>query len=150
MSSTDASLLKGPEAKATLVPMRALPIGLTNEPEPNGKSATPTVEVMPKQTSISPPQVIALNQSLVDGTGYEERKSILLEGQLLETRKQLADLQRRYERALVVVGERTEQVEELRSDMQDLKRTLRAQALMIAERRMVEVGVETHQQSLNP
>lgn len=62
----------------------------------------------------------------------------MLEKELLAARQQLADLQRRYERALVVVGERTEQLAELQGDLQDLKRTLRAQALMLTSQRSID------------
>jgi hypothetical protein len=52
-----------------------------------------------------------------------------------------------YNDALVVIGEKQEQVQQLEEDLQDLKRTLKEQALMISQaesvREWAACGVET-------
>lgn len=52
---------------------------------------------------------------------------------LQQTQVQLADLTKRYETALVLIGEKEEQVEELKADIQDLKQTYKSQINALAD-----------------
>lgn len=91
-------------------------------------------------------QPSALNPDI----NYLREHNKALEAEVIRVKQQLINAlkyEALYNDALVVIGEKQEQVQQLEEDFADLKRTLKEQALMISEadrvREVVSCGVET-------
>jgi hypothetical protein len=86
-----------------------------------------------------------MSHNMLAAKGYLVDKNRFLEDELLKLKQELFDLHRKYEQALITVGEKSDAEMQLKEDLEDLKRTLRMQALMITRDMgmLLDQGVET-------